>query len=150
MKTLTKVKIGISIVICLLLLAAIAKKTRENFQSEINPENKLNSVYGNRNPKEVSHLGMNNFGYDIVENYDNVQENLNIRNLKNRTRSCSLSNKTDEERNLAIQRDANEAQRQLNEFVKQKMAEVEGRVEEEFKKDPNPCSYLRFPAIYPQ
>ena len=61
---------------------------------------------------------MNNFGYNIVENYDNVQENLNTQNLQNNTRTCALSSKTDEERNIAIQNDKNEAQRQLNELVK--------------------------------
>ena len=149
MKTLTKVKIGISVLICLLLLAAIARKTRENFQADINAPN-LNDdtkVFGNRNPEELSILDNSQLGYKIIEEDDNNLANLNTTKVNpNATRTCVLSNKTDEERNLAIQRDANEAKSQLNKFVQLKMKEVENK-EEEVTIDPNPCSLLQFPAI---
>lgn len=149
MKTLTKVKIGISVLICLLLLAAIARKTRENFQADINAPN-LNDdtkVFGNRNPEELSILDNSQLGYKIIEEDDNNLANLNTTKVNpNATRTCVLSNKTDEERDLAIQRDANEAKSQLNKFVQLKMKEVENK-EEEVTIDPNPCSLLQFPAI---
>ena len=149
MKTLTKVKIGISVLICLLLLAAIARKTRENFQADINAPN-LNDdtkVFGNRNPEELSILDNSQLGYKIIEEDDNNLANLNTTKVNpNATRTCVLSNKTDEERNLAIQRDANEAKSQLNKFVQLKMKEVENK-EEAVTIDPNPCSLLQFPAI---
>ena len=68
MKTLTKVKIGASILICLLLLAAIARKTRENFQAEINTQNLTSNlkVFGNRNPEEVSVSDMTQLGFKII------------------------------------------------------------------------------------
>ena len=51
-----------------------------------------------------------------------------------------------EERNLAIQKDANEAKRQLDKLVESKIIEVENKVEL-VTPDPNPCSLLQFPAI---
>lgn len=149
MKTLTKVKIGISVLICLLLLAAIARKTRENFQADINASN-LNDdtkVFGNRNPEELSILDNSQLGYKIIEEDDNNLANLNTTKVNpNATRTCVLSNKTDEERNLAIQKDANEAKSQLNKLVQLKIKEVKNK-EEKVTRDPNPCSLLQFPAI---
>ena len=98
MKTLTKVKIGISVLICLLLLAAIAKKTRENFQSDINAPNLSydNKVFGNRNPEELSISDTTQLGYKIIEEDDNNLANLNTTKVNpNATRTCVLSNKTD-------------------------------------------------------
>ena len=149
MKTLTKVKIGISVLICLLLLAAIAKKTRENFQSDINAPNLSydNKVFGNRNPEELSISDTTQLGYKIIEEDDNNLANLNTTKVNpNATRTCVLSNKTDEERNLAIQKDANEAKSQLDRLVQLKMREVDNR-RDEVTRDPNPCSLLRFPAV---
>ena len=149
MKTLTKVKIGISVLICLLLLAAIARKTRENFQADINSPNLSynNTVFGNRNPEELSISDTTQLGYKIVEEDENNLANLNTTKVNpNATRTCILSNKTDEERNLAIQKDAREAKKQLNKLVQLKMKEVKNK-EEEVTRDPNPCSLLQFPAI---
>jgi hypothetical protein len=150
MKTLTKVKIGVSILICLLLLAAIARKTRENFQSEINSQ-KLTSglkVYGNPNAKEVAPSELNQLGFKIIEEDDNILANLNTTKVNpNETRTCRISNKNDEERTLVIQQEANEAKRQLNLLVQQKIEETKNRVQDEPRRDPNPCSFLQFPAI---
>ena len=149
MKTLTKVKIGISVLICLLLLAAIARKTRENFQADINSPNLSDNtkVFGNRNPEELYMSDSSQLGYKIIEEDDNNLANLNTTKVnQNATRTCVLSNKTDEERNLAIQKDANEAKSQLNKLVQLKMKEVKNK-EEEVTRDPNPCSLLQFPAI---
>ena len=150
MKTLTKVKIGASILICLLLLAAIARKTRENFQAEINTQNLTSNlkVFGNRNPEEVSVSDMTQLGFKIIEEDDNNLANLNTTRVNPfKTRTCVLSDKTDEERNLAIQSDANEAKRQFDLLVQQKMEEVKTRPEEEMTRAPDPCSLLQFPAI---
>ncbi len=150
MKTLTKVKIGASILICILLLLVIAKKTRENFQSEINAPNLSQDVkvFGNRNPEELSVSDMTQLGYKIIEEDDNNLANLNTNSVNpNQTRTCSLSEKTDEERNLAIQQDALEAKQQLNKLVEMKMRELENRPEEQRTPDPDPCSLLQFPAI---
>tara|TARA_S200000501_G_C20256032_1_gene496458 strand:+ start:48 stop:506 length:459 start_codon:yes stop_codon:yes gene_type:complete len=150
MKTLTKVKIGVSILICLLLLSAIARKTRENFQAEINAKNLTSNlkVFGNRNPEEISVSDMTQLGFKIIEEDDNNLANLNTTRVNpNETRTCVLSNKTDEERNLAIQSDTNEAKRQFDLLVQKKMEEVQNRPEHEMTRDPDPCSLLQFPAI---
>lgn len=150
MKTLTKVKIGISLLICLLLLAAIARKTRENFQADINSPN-LNDdtkVFGNRNPEELYRPDTTQLGYKIIEEDENILANLNTTKVnQNATRTCVLSNKTDKERDSAIKKDVNEAKRQLNKLVELKMKELKNREEEEVKRDPNPCSLLQFPAV---
>ena len=149
MKTLTKVKIGISVLICLLLLAAIARKTRENFQADINAPNLSDDtkVFGNRNPEELSIADTTQLGYKIVEEDDNNLANLNTTKVNpNATRTCVLSNKTDDERKLAIQKEANEAKSQLNKLVELKMKEVINK-EAVVTRDPNPCSLLQFPAV---
>ena len=144
MKTSTKVKIAFSVILCLLLLAAIAKKTRENFQSEMEPSQ---APIGNRNPAEVAPSEMQQSGHQINKNNDNLLANLeNSKGVMSRT--CKLSNKTDAERSLAIQNDAIEAKNQLD-FLVQKKMEYLAKVREEHnnKPDPDPCKYLRFPAI---
>ena len=149
MKTLTKVKIGISILISILLLAAIARKTRENFQAEINAPNLIDSsrVFGNRNPEEIFQEDMTKLGFKIIEEDDNNLANLNTTKVNpNETRTCVLSSKTDEERNLAIQKDVREAKSQLDKIIEQKMKEVSNQVEV-VTQDPDPCSLLQFPAI---
>ena len=149
MKTLTKVKIGISVLICLLLLAAIARKTRENFQADINSPNLIDDikVFGNRNPEELYMSDTTQLGYKIIEEDDNNLANLNTTKVNpNATRTCVLSNKSDKERNLAIQKDANEAKTQLNKLVELKMKELKNK-EEEVTRDPNPCRLLQFPAV---
>ena len=150
MKTLTNVKIAASSLICLLLLAAIARKTRENFQADINSQNLTSNlkVFGNRNPKEISVSEMTQLGFKIIEEDDNNLANLNTTKVNpTETRTCVLSNKTDGERNLAIQSEAYEAKRQFDLLVQKKMEEVQNRPEDEMTRDPNPCSLLQFPAI---
>ena len=150
MKTSSKVKIGLSILLCVLLLAAIAKKTRENFQSEIDAKNLSEDikVFANPNPEELSVLEDTKLGFKIVEEDDNNLANLNTTKVNPfKTRTCILSGKTDEEREAAIQQDAIEAKSQIDLLVQKKMTELKNRPEPKKRLDPNPCDLLQFPAI---
>jgi len=153
MKTSTKVKIGCAILICLLLLAAIAKKTRENFQAEINAQNISDSmmVFGNRNPEEVSPSEMEVLGYKILETDENITANLDTKQVNPRdTHTCSLSNKTDEERTLSIQRDAIQAKQQLDDYLKKEIENKNNSTNNYNKNNNevfNACNVFKFPAI---
>lgn len=142
MKTSTIVKLSAAIFLCVIFLALIGKKTRENFQS-------MNQSYGNANPDESRSMNINGLGYPISEEDDNHLSNLNLneRHEIPTNRFCTISKKTDEERNAAIQREAYEAKQQLDAYLKKRMEEKEEIKEKQFKPPADPCTYLRFPGI---
>ena len=142
MKTSTIVKLSAAIFLCIIFLALIGKKTRENFDS-------MNQSYGNANPDESRSMNINGSGYPISAEDDNHLSNLNLnkRHELPTNRFCTLSNKTDEDRNAAIQREATEAKQQLDAYLKKKMEEKVEIEQKQSQPPADPCTYLRFPGI---
>ena len=145
MKTSTIIKISTAIFLCIIFLALIGRKSRERFENFQNMNN--TSSYGNANPAESPSREINDSGYSISYEDDNNISNLNLnkRHELPTNRFCTISNKTNEERNMAIQQEAMEAKRQLNEHLKRKLQAKERANPSQPPSDP--CTYLRFPAI---
>ena len=143
MKTSTIVKLSVAIFLCIIFLALIGRKTRErveNFESQ---------SYGNANPDESKSSNISGSGYLISETDDNNLSNLDLDNRHEipTNKFCRLSTKTDEEREKAIQNEALEAKKQLDNHLRQKMAELSKKQAETQQPAVDPCTYLRFPGI---
>lgn len=143
MKTSTIVKLSVAIFLCIIFLALIGKKTRERV------ENFENQSYGNANPDESKSSNISGSGYLISETDDNNLSNLDLDNRHEiiTNKFCKLSSKTNEERELAIQNEALEAKKQLDNHLKKKMAELSQKQAVAQQPPADPCTYLRFPGI---
>ena len=135
MKTSTIVKIVLAILLCIIFLALIGRKTRENFQA-------------NQNPIETNNSVNNQFGYEISTEDDNNLSNLPIQNNLNMTIS-DKDNNCDADK---VQTDAINAKNRLDELIKK---EVNNPVNNQTNLDTqstdnqnfDPCSHLSFPGI---
>ncbi len=137
MKTSTIVKICSAIFLCLIFLALIGKKRRETFEQ-----------FGNANPDESRSMEINGGGYTISDEDDNHLSNLDLDKKYElpTNRFCQLSNKTDEQREGAIQQEAMKAKAQLDAYLKREI-EKQKEVQISSRDKATPCTYLRFPAI---
>ena len=143
MKTSTIVKLSVAIFLCIIFLALIGRKTRErveNFESQ---------SYGNATPDESKSSNISGSGYLISETDDNNLSNLDLDNRHEipTNKFCKLSTKTDEERERAIQNEAIEAKKQLDNHLRKKMAELSKKQAETQQPAADSCTYLRFPGI---
>lgn len=136
MKTSTKVKIGVSILLSILLLALIGQKKKESFRNMESFTTKANE-----SPKEMISFNTQS-GYEIDGSKPNIL--MEIKDKK-----CKLNILTDKERELEIQKNVNEQQKQLNEYLNREiknLRKTEKSNQERATIDPNTC-YLQFPAI---
>jgi hypothetical protein len=136
MKTSTKVKIGVSILLSVLLLALIGQKKKESFRNR-----EAFTTRANASPNEMVSLNTDN-GYDIDGYTPNILMEI-------KEKKCKFNTLTDKERELEIQKNVNEQQNQLNEYLNREIKSLERKEKsniESAKLDPNTC-YLQFPAI---
>jgi hypothetical protein len=143
MKTSIKLRIGFCIIISILLLVMIGRKSRENFEgrgaspASESPENLYNqSGYSINNSSNPNHI-------ETPRAQGAPSEHNKL---------CALSSRTDAEREKDISKDVAEARQQLREHLKQQI-DAQKAKEERAKSSPfyDPkgadCSLLRFPAI---
>lgn len=130
MKSSTKIRIGVCILFCILFLALIGHKTREKFGVE-----------------ESSNIMFNQSGHKIL--YDQNPNKIIPIDAESVPESCVLSTKTNSERESEIERDAEEAKKQLEDHLK-KLKEAEAEKNERMKIQDNKdrvCTFLKFPAL---
>jgi hypothetical protein len=146
MKTSTIVKISAAIFLCIIFLALIGKKTRNRVENFKNTNS--NQSYGNANPDESRSMNINGSGYPIIDEDDNHLSNLNLdeRHTLSTNNFCTISKKTNDDRDMAIQKEALDAKQQLDAYLKQKLATKEA-YEQNSNPPGDPCTYLRFPGI---
>ena len=134
METNTIIKIVLSVVLSLFLLALIGRKTRENFESQKAPDGFI------ENSEEASEQ----FGSQI--NLSSHPDTISAPSAQNA--QCVLSTRTSNERSVAIAKDLAEAKRQLKEYVAKikKERAIKNSVKSPFDSASN-CSLLRYPAI---
>lgn len=130
-----KIKLGVSIILCILFLALIGRKQRENFQN-----NSLNipntHLLANRNPKGVVESNMKTLGSDIGES-ESVFASLK----PPPKRECSLTINENLEKSREILKE------KLNKEKLNKDKTINNQINTDDKlPDPNTC-YLKFPAI---
>ena len=135
MKTSIKLRIGFCILLSVLLLVMIGRKSRENFEGSSGASESLENLY-------------NQIGFPI----DESSSPNHIEAPSEQNKLCALASRTDAEREKDIKKDAAEARRQLMHYLKQK-TDARKAKEEKAKLSPfyDPkgvdCSLLRFPAI---
>ena len=134
MKTSIKLRIGFCILLSVLLLVMIGRKSRENFEGS--------------GASESLSTSQEQLGYSI----NNSSNPNHIEEPSEQNKLCALASRTDAEREKDIKKDAAEARRQLMHYLKQK-TDTQKAKEERAKSSPfyDPkgadCSLLRFPAI---
>jgi len=145
MKTSTKIKISAAVFLCILFLALIGKKSRENFEHF---KNSQREVYGNQNPDPNDSYNTMHQGYEInyeddnhLSNLENYQPELNKQNV-----FCTISEKTDEQRHQAIAREAADAKNQLRAYLNREMKK-QNNPNQSSSPNLDSCQLLQFPAI---
>lgn len=136
MKTSTKVKIGVSVLLSILLLALIGQKKKESFRNM-----ESFTTRANTSPKARVSLNTDD-GYEIDGSKPNILMEI-------KDKQCKLNILTDQERHLEIQKNVNERQQQLKNYLSDEIKKLEKKKEsnlESAKIDPHTC-YLKFPAI---
>ena len=143
MKTSIKLRIGFCIIISILLLVMIGRKSRENFEGRAASASSANlynqSGYPINNSSNPNHIEE-----PRAQGAPATQSEQN--------ELCALSSRTDAEREKDISKDVAEARQQLREHLKQQI-DAQKAKEEQAKLSPfyDPkgadCSLLRFPAI---
>jgi hypothetical protein len=134
MKTSIKLRIGFCILLSVLLLVMIGRKSRENFEGS--------------GASESLSTSQEQLGYSI----NNSSNPNHIEEPSEQNKLCALASRTDAEREKDIKKDAAEARRQLMHYLKQK-TDARKAKEELAKSSPfyDPkgadCRLLRFPAI---
>ena len=136
MKTSTKVKIGISILLSVLLLALIGQKKKESFRN-------MEQFTARANPSPNANLSLNTqSGYEINGNKPNILMEI-------KEKKCKFNTLTDKERELEIQKNVKDQQTQLTDYLDKEIKKIERNVDKNLENsrfDPNTC-YLQFPAI---
>jgi hypothetical protein len=140
MKTSIKLRIGFCILLSVLLLVMIGRKSRENFEGS--------------GASASSENLYNQSGYPInnSSNPNHIEEKSEQAEPSEQNKLCALASRTDAERETDIKKDVAEARQQLLQHLKQKV-EAQKAKEEKAKLSPfyDPkgadCSLLRFPAI---
>jgi hypothetical protein len=145
MKTSTIVKLSAAVFLCILFLALIGRKSRENFEHF---QNAQRQVYGNQNADPNDRYDTMHQGYEINYENDNHLSNLeNYRPTPNEPNVfCTISEKTDEQRQDAISREADEAKRQLRAYLNREMKK-QNSVKASSAPNLDTCQLLQFPAI---
>ena len=134
METHTKIKIGLSIILCLFLLALIGRKRRENFQNAT-----------------VQEMRPSHSGYEIKTNQmpNSVPRHRPRHRPAKQSYQCAFTLKTSNERAASIQKDLAEAKQQLKQFIDKEQAKASlkpSRYDADIKYN-NSCKILKYPAI---
>jgi len=146
MKTSTKVKLSAAVFLCVIFLALIGKKSRENFEHF---QNNQRQVYGNQNPDPSNRYETMHNGYDINYNDDNHLSNLETYEnpVDQQNVFCTISEKTDEDRHQAILKEAVDAKNQLREYLNRESKKLSNLNQTSSHQNLDPCQLLQFPAI---
>lgn len=131
METHTKIKIGLSIILCLFLLALIGRKRRENFENAT-----------------VQEMRPSHSGYEIKTN--KMPNSVPRPRPPKQADQCALTLKTSNERAASIQKDLAEAKQQLKQFIDKEQAKKASLKPSRYDADlkyNNSCKFLKYPAI---
>lgn len=144
----TKMKLAFSILLCILFIALIGRKQRENFQNQQNKTNTMLKIPAElRNPQGVVEENLNTLGYDI-DATDTMKNEITSLGLNNNNVNCKLSNKTNEERKNNVEANFLEAKKQLKAEIEKRKQAAREKANAKKNAPPNPDScYLRFPAL---
>tara|TARA_B110000285_G_scaffold191723_1_gene219699 strand:+ start:112 stop:537 length:426 start_codon:yes stop_codon:yes gene_type:complete len=140
MKTSIKLRIGFCILLSVLLLVMIGRKSRENFEGS------------NVLPSSANVYNQSGYPIDETSNPNHIEEPREQGEQSEQNKLCALSSRTDAEREKDISKDVAEARQQLREHLKHQI-DAQKAKEERAKSSPfyDPkgadCSLLRFPAI---
>ena len=138
METHTIIKIILSVILSLFLLALIGRKTRENFEasSEV--------ILGN--VEENSEQFENQSGFSVNDSHNpDIINAPSIQNVK-----CSILTNNANKRTLAISKDLAEAKKQLQEHinkVKSKQQQRQVNIFDQGSDYYNTCKLLKYPAL---
>ena len=139
MKTSTKVRIGLCIVLSIFLLALIGRKTRETFEAE----GKIQDGF-----IENSEVAREQFGYKI--NPSSHPDYIAVPSKQNA--ECALATKNHTEREQLIESEATEAKQQLTDFLQKKSAEIKKKREAANLVNKTDiygthCNFFKFPGL---
>lgn len=144
----TKMKLAFSILLCILFIALIGRKQRENFQNQQNGTNIMLKIPAElRNPQGVVEENLNTLGYDL-DVTETMEKEITLSSLNNNNVHCKLSNKTNEERKYNVEANFLEARKQLKAEIEKRKQAFRYKANTKKNAPPNPDScYLRFPAL---
>ena len=143
MKTSTKIRIGLCIILSLFLLAVIGKKTRENFE---------NSKNNSDNDHPIQGISSINNGYYKIN--PSITPDF-IHKYKESEGSCPGDTKTDIEKQVMVNSEAEQAKNKYALFLKNKMSGLNTNNNTNTKlgnntsilgQDINDC-YIKFPGL---
>ena len=145
MKTSTKIRICLCIILSLFLLAVIGKKTRENFENSKNNSDKDHPIQG------LSSINNGNYRINPSDTPDFIHKH------KESVVSCPGDTKTDMEKQAMVNSDAEQAKNKYALFLKNKMSKLNttntntnntklGNNTSILGQDINDC-YIKFPGL---